>query len=312
MSSDNRIFVLNRTRPRIVICTLDDKYLGDFASSQDLEAPDTRLSLPTSMAFNSQDNLHVVDEDKHKVYIYNSDGVFRQEWGDYGTGNGEMNGPSGIAFDSEDNAYVVDQNNHRIQKFDSDGKYIAQWGELGQKNAQFELPWGIAIDHENHVFVADWRNDRVQQFSSDGKFINSFGSSGDANGQLNRPSDVAVDNQGNIYVADWGNERIQVFDRCGNSTSNLRGSGTVSKWAEDFLVANLDEKLTRDVSNLFPDIAPHLDSTYHISSQNEAYFWGIASLTLDKKGRLYVTESNRHRFQVFQTNDASQIRNPSE
>ena len=80
----------------------------------------------------------------------------------------------------------------------------------------------------------------------------------------------------------------------------LKGEATLSKWAEEYLASNPEEKAERDISNLKPNLPAHLNTPFHISSQTEPYFWGPVSVTIDKKGRLYVTETNRHRFQVYQ------------
>ena len=48
------------------------------------------------------------------------------------------------------------------------------------------------------------------------------------------------------------------------------------------------------------NLPPHLNTPHHISSQTEPYFWGPVSVTLDGEGRLYVTEANRHRIQIYQ------------
>jgi len=74
----------------------------------------------------------------------------------------------------------------------------------------------------------------------------------------------------------------------------------MSKWGEEYLASNPEERAERDVSNLIPELPAHLNTPYHISSQTEPYFWGPVSVSLDDKGRLYVTETNRHRFQVYQ------------
>ncbi len=80
----------------------------------------------------------------------------------------------------------------------------------------------------------------------------------------------------------------------------LRGQATVSKWAEEYFASNPEEKAERDTANLVPDLPSHLNTPYHIFSQNEPYFWGRISVTMDLEGRLYVAETNRHRFQVCQ------------
>ena len=304
VSRDERIFVVNRCDPlrpgavRVGICNLDDEYLGEFGHGYG--DGDGQLMLPTGMALDSEDRLYIADEETHRISVFDTKGVFLGKWGAHGSGEGQLNGPSGIAFDSEDNAYVVDQHNHRIQKFTRDGEYILQWGSQGDDDGQFNLPWGVTVDYEGSVYVADWRNDRIQKFAPDGRFLARFGESGDGDGQFSRPSDVAVDDEGYIYVADWANQRVQVLSADGSFQLKLRGQATLSKWTEEFFAANPDEAQTREISNLIPPLPPHLSSPYHVSSQTESYFWAPVSVTLDGEGRLYVTESNRHRFQVYQ------------
>ena len=109
-----------------------------------------------------------------------------------------------------------------------------------------------------------------------------------------------MDAEGYIYVADWGNERVQLLAPDGAFLQSLRGEATVSKWAQEFLDVNPDESTTRDQSNLVPDLPSHFNTPYLVSTQTEPYFWGPASVTLDVDGRLYVTESSRHRVQVYQ------------
>ena len=304
-SSDGRIFVLNhcdsarRNLMRVGIVNLDEEYLGEFG--QGSGTGDDQFNSPVAMAFDSQDRLYITDELHHRVTIFDSSGKFLGKWDTKGSGDGEFNGPAGIAVDGQDNIYIIDQHNSRVQKFDTAGKYLGQWGKLGSGPGEFNLPWGVATDTAGDVYVADWRNDRVQKFSPEGRFIASFGELGTGDGQFHRPSGVAVDSQGNIYVADWGNERVQVLDSAGVFQINLRGQATESKWAMDYLNVNPDEKRTREISDLVPNLPPHLDTPHHISSQTEPYFWGPVSVRLDRQGRLFVTESNRHRFQVYQT-----------
>ena len=304
VSRDGRIFVLNRCPPihfqavRVEVCTLDDDYLGEFGNGYG--EGDGQFVLPTGMAFDSEDRLHIADEGTHRISAFDTEGAFLGKWGEHGSGDGQLNGPSGIAIDSNDNAYVVDQHNHRVQVFTRDGQYIRQWGEHGHGDGQFNLPWGVTVDSEDNVYVADWRNDRIQKFTADGRFIAKFGDSGDGDGQLNRPADVAVDGEGHIYVADWGNERVQVLGPDGSFLLKLRGQATLSKWATEFMEANPDERDTRAETDLVPPLPPELSSPYRESSQIEPYFWGAVSVTLDAEGRLYVTESNRQRFQVYE------------
>ena len=303
LSQDGRIFVLNRCDPlrypliRIGICNLDEEYLGEFGYG--FGSGDGQLVWPVGLDFDGQDRLYVTDEHNHRVSVFDTSGKFLSKWGAFGAGDGHVNGPAGIVIDPDDVVYVVDQHNYRVQRFTTDGEFLSAWGSEGDGPGEFNLPWGIALGG-GFVYVADWRNDRIQKFTEDGEFVASFGESGYGEGQFHRPSGVAVDPEGYVYVADWGNERVQVFDPDGGFQLLLRGQATENKWTDDFFYSNPDEKVERDRSNLIPDLPPHLKSPYHISSQTEPYFWGPTSTNLDSDGRLYVTETNRHRIQIYQ------------
>jgi DNA-binding beta-propeller fold protein YncE len=304
VSKDGRIFVVNRCDPgrtsaiRVGICNLGEEYLGEFGNG--FGSGDGQLNWPVAMAFDSKDRLYITDEQNHRISIFDTSGAFLGKWGVQGSVEGELNGPAGIAIDRDDNVFVVDQHNHRIQKFTADGAYQLGWGEFGSAQGQFNLPWGVAVDTAGDVYVADWRNDRIQKFSGNGQFLASYGTHGAGEGEFDRPSGVAVDSEGYIYVSDWGNERLQVLGPDGSSRLSFRGQATLSQWAEEYFVSNPEEKAERDKANLIPELPAHLSSPYHISSQTEPYFWGPVSVSLDGEGRIYVTEANRHRFQVYQ------------
>ena len=303
---DNRMFYLNRCdynlkrAIRIGICNQDDEeFLGEFGNGYG--SGDGQFVWPVAMAFDAGERLHVTDEQNDRISVFDSSGSHITTWGTSGAGAGQFRGPAGIAIDDRDNVYVVDQHNSRIQKLTADGEFVAQWGEKGSGPGQFNLPWGVTVDSHGDVFVADWRNDRIQKFGPDGRFLASFGESGQGEGQFHRPSGVAVDAQGNIYVSDWGNERVQVLGPDGAFKQLMRGEATLSRWAREWLEANEDERTARDKANLVPDQLPsHLQTPYHISSQTEPFFWGPVSVKLDYLDRLYVTECNRHRVQVYE------------
>lgn len=307
--ADGRIFVLNRGAPvftRIGVINMDEDYLYEFSSHGD---GDGQMRLAAGIALsNDGGKVYVTDEYNHRVNIFSADfddekdtanSTFIRAFGALGSEPGEFNGPSGIAVDADDNLYITDQNNHRVQKVTPDGRPLLSFGSEGSGDGELDMPWGICIAPDGSIFVADWRNDRIQQFSADGEFIATFGEPGGGDGQFSRPAGVAVDADGNIYVADWGNERVQALAADGSHLKTLLGEATLSKWANDFLAVNPDEVETRKISNLTPELPPHLNTRHLISSQVEPYFWGPASVNLDNDGRMFVTESSRHRIQVY-------------
>ena len=303
IGQDGRLYVLNHGYEadsrgvRITVCDLDSQYYGSFSS---YGKDDGQFVWPTAIALDLLGRIYVSDEYTHRITQLDSSGGFLAKWGVHGSGPGELDAPSGLAFDGEDNLYVVDQRNNRVQKFTRDGDLLSSFGTYGTGDGQFNIPWGITVDVGGDVYVADWRNDRVQRFSPHGEFLVSYGSPGRGDGQFRRPSSAAVDQEGYIYVADWGNERVQVLDPEGGFVVTLRGEATLSKWAEEFLSANVEEAEARARADLEPQMEFFIDDPHEESSHIEKLFWAPVSVKLDGAGRLYVTETNRHRVQIYE------------
>ena len=283
---------------RVCVFDLESEFYGAFGS---IGVGDGQFIWATAIALDREGNVYVSDEHTQRISIFDSDGKFLDKWGVPGSGPGQLDGPCGLAFDGEDDLYVTDHRNNRVQKFAKDGRFLVSFGSEGNGDGQFNLPWGLTVDPRGDIYVADWRNDRVQRFSPDGALLDTYGESGRGDGQFHRPSGVAVDGDGRIYVADWGNERVQVIDPGGDFVMSLRGEATISKWAEEFLRANVDEADARARSNLEPETGIPRDDPHEESSHIEKLFWAPVSVKVDAKGRLYVVDRNRHRIQVFKT-----------
>jgi DNA-binding beta-propeller fold protein YncE len=303
IGEDDRLYTVSRSLDgdprgiRVTIYDLDSEYFGTFSEYGE---GDGQFIWPTGITRDPQGRTYVSDEFTNRITVFDQQGDYSHSWGTTGTGAGEIDGPSAIAFDSDENLLVVDHQNHRIQRYSQNGIFLSEFGSRGSGDGEFDLPWGITVSSAGDIYVADWHNDRIQRFSTGGNYIASYGESGRGDGQLFRPSSVAVDALGFVYVADWGNERVQIFDTEGGFVQTLRGEATDSKWAEAFLEINLEEAAARDNSNLEPDIEFFNDDPHEESSHIEKYFWAPTSVKLDSKGRMYVTESNRHRVQIYE------------
>lgn len=302
LTSDGKMHVVNRALEsmlnaiRVTICNADSEFFGNYGS---YGTGDGQFMWPTSIAVDSQDNTYVADEYTHTISVFTKDGEFVSKWGKFGSAPGMMNAPSGIAFDKKDSLYVVDHRNDRIQCFTKNGSLVSSFGKSGDNPGEFRLPWGITVAPDGAIWVADWGNNRVQAFSPDGHVLRVIGTEGRAIGELTQPSSVAVDDGGFVYVTDWGNERLQVFSQEGHFVAKYRGEATESKWANDFLTANVEEARARLTANMNPDISAFKDDPFEESSHVESFFWGPTSVTTDMNGKVFVTESNRHRIQVY-------------
>ena len=306
MSKNGRIYVLSRSIERVAPDSLritmlneEGEYFGVFGRAGE---NDGEFRWPCGIALDDKDRVYVTDEHLHRVSIFSSEGEFINKWGTFGTENGLLNAPSGITVAPDGNLLISDSQNHRVQKFTQNGEFIYSIGAKGDGEGEFNLPWGIATNSSSEIYVADWGNDRIQKFSPDGKFIEQYGSTGRGDGQFVRPSGITINSEGYMYVADWGNERIQILNPHGEFIQKLRGEATDSEWAKDFLNVNVEEADARSRANMEPEFDFFNDDPHEESSHIEKLFWGPVSLLLDKEERLFITETNRHRIQVYKKN----------
>ena len=246
----------------------------------------------------SDGQVIIADEHLNKVMVFTSGGDFIEEWGTLGSGEGFLDTPSGLAVNEKNELFVSDTYNHRLQVFSTSGHFLRSFGQ----NEGLEMPWRLSLGPDENVYVADWGNDRICVYTQEGTFLRSFGASGSGDGAFNKPCAVVSSKSGKIFVCDWGNERVQVFDQEGNFLELTLGESDLSPWAENFLTVNVEEGKARLNSNLDKTNIPFADPTdrHEVSSHIEKFFWSPMSVSIGPDGLLYVTESNRHRIQVFE------------
>ena len=284
---------------RVTTYNIEEEYFGTFARNG--EEPG-ELIWPTAITHTKDGNVIVADEYMNRITEFDPEGNFvKILWVSESSDPG-LDGPSGLAVDSDENVYVSDNNNHRIQVLDRSGGLQCSFGERGAEAGQLQHPWGLTVAPDGDVYIADWHNDRIQRFGVDGTFVRSYGEPGRRSDQLYKPASVCVDNDGYLYIADWGNEMVKVMDPEGNVVQSLRGEATESKWARAFLDINLEEAAAREKSDLETEVGYFVNDPHEVSSHIEKYFWAPMSVKLDDGDRLYVTESNRHRVQIYDLN----------
>jgi len=208
-------------------------------------APETSLSLPFSIAIDSERNLLVVDRSHfmvRKVNLQtqevtttagNGKSLFR---GDGGPGRGaNLATPSGIAIDEQDNIIFSDKMNSRLRKIDKNGiiNTIAGTGREGYEgnggqaiDASLFLPDMIANDKSGNLYIISpqGRSWIVRKIANDG-VISLFagnavqgysGNGGPAiEASFHTLKDVAVDDKGNVYLADYINQNIRKINKEG-------------------------------------------------------------------------------------------------
>ena len=107
---------------------------------------------PTDVVVAPNGDIFVTDSHRNgknnRVVRFTKDGRYVKEWGNKGSGPGEISEPHTIALDSRGRVFVGDRENNRIQIFDQDGKFIAEWRQFGR-------PSGITITADDRIYVTD-------------------------------------------------------------------------------------------------------------------------------------------------------------
>ncbi|KAJ0176828.1 hypothetical protein K1T71_008007 [Dendrolimus kikuchii] len=181
---------------------------------------------PRGIAVGPDNTMVVADSSNHRVQVFDSNGIFVKEFGQYGSGQGEFDCLAGVAVNRIGQYIIADRYNHRIQVFDPQGRFLRAFGSQGTGDGKFNYPWGITTDALGFIYVCDKENHRVQVFQSDGTFVGKFGSFGSKLGQLEHPHYIAVSSTNRVLVSDSNNHRIQVFDVNGRVLSSFGEEGS--------------------------------------------------------------------------------------
>ena len=164
-----------------------------------------------------------------------------------------------IAVDSIDNVYVFSRSEHPLTVFDKNGNFLYSWGE-----GIFKRPHGITIAPEGSLYCVDDWGHVIHKVSPDRKIIFTVGSGKPSpfhSGEpFNLPTKVAIEpGTGNFYVSD-GYGNARVHKYSANG-ERIFSWGRAGSDPGEFSL-------------------PH-------------------SICTDKQGRVYITDRENHRIQIF-------------
>ena len=297
MRSDGTIFVASRGAGPTIGVQMVNRDFDFFGKLGESGSAIGQMQAPSAVALDSQENLYVADEKLNRITIYGRDGDLKGSWGEFGDKPGQFDHPSGMII-VDDEVIVSDTMNHRIQRYTIDGKFICEWGEKGSDDGEYAFPWGLSLGNKEEIIIADWGNDRIVICDIEGQTISTHYGDKNGNNALNKPANAAVDLDNNLYVADWGNQVLQVFDSSQNFLEKHRGSAGLNPWASEYFEAQQDEKQAR--STYIPIFEPATEDIREISALIEPYFWDPCAIMIGNDRTVYILETCRHRFQIFE------------
>ncbi|RVE50474.1 hypothetical protein evm_004899 [Chilo suppressalis] len=260
---------------------------------------------PRGIAVGPDNTMVVADSSNHRVQVFDSNGIFVKEFGQYGSGEGEFDCLAGVAVNRIGQYIIADRYNHRIQVFDPAGRFLRAFGSQGTGDGKFNYPWGITTDALGFIYVCDKENHRVQVFQSDGTFVGKFGSFGSKLGQLEHPHYIAVSSTNRVLVSDSNNHRIQVFDVNGRVLSSFGEEGSEDgqfKFPRGVAVDDQGYIVVADSGNNRIQIF-HPDGTFLRAfgswGSGDGEFKGLEGIAVMSGGNIIVCDRENHRVQVF-------------
>lgn len=210
IDDEGDVYVADSGNHRIQIFDYTGKWINTFdLPKQTGDKP----SDPTDVAVNSaRDRCYVVDNDNHKILMYNKNGSqLLKQWGERGEVLEKFRYPFFIAVSQDGAVAVVDILNTRVQVFDPEGKFIYLVGDWGVDRGEFYRPKGIAIDKNNRILVSDSVLGVVQIFDPQGNFLSVIGNKEGEILRFKTPVGIDVDHNSRLYVVEMSLNRVRVF-----------------------------------------------------------------------------------------------------
>ncbi len=204
-------YVVDRTG-RIQLLTPEGRVLRTIL------LPEYEKGYPTGISVGPDGRLYVADTHYHRVLVYDRGGDLVQQFGSYGTGDGQFIYPTDVAL-ADGRLFVSEYGgNDRVSIYEGDGTFVGSFGRFGAGPDEYSRPSALAVDAGRaRLYVADACNHRIVTHTLAGERMGEFGSQGSGPGRLRYPYDLALLPDGTLVVCEYGNNRIHLFRPNGES-----------------------------------------------------------------------------------------------
>lgn len=320
MDAGGNIWVVDDSRA--VQFDVGGNFLQQFPEEDDGCTPDNNTFCgPYGIAFDSTGRMFIADTENHRVQVFTfvaGAPVYQDTIGESFVPDNDaqhFDWPARVAVDSLDRVYVVDTNNHRVQRcVEAMGWTCTTFhgtGFEGDGDNQLAWPMGISI-HGSDVFIVDSDNFRVKKCDLAGSCSPNFIP------DLAYPLDAAVDSSGAVYVVENSTSyTVGKFDAAGNFISVFAGVHRVPYLTDTTRINSPGGVgLDRNGNVYIPEQRGHrllkispagarlwTIGEAGISGRDNTHFGHLrGSVAVDAAGRVYVTDYNRHRVQIYNAN----------
>lgn len=156
-----RVYVCDAKAYRVVVFDRETSdLLFSFGRAGEGEG---EFNHPTSLAFDPDGQLWVVDQLNARLQVFNEDGEYIDSLGERGSGWGQFSRPKDVAIDRFGYVYAVDFAFGNVQLFDIDFELLTFIGASGQGPGRFFGASGVAVFGDSFA-VVDQVGRRLQLF----------------------------------------------------------------------------------------------------------------------------------------------------
>jgi DNA-binding beta-propeller fold protein YncE len=218
------------------------------------------IQIPVYVAVDpTTSEVYVSDRFTGSIHVYDVQGNYVREFKPQGITSWA---PLALAFDPDGNLYATDvtDGKQRVLEIAKDGKVLRT---LGEKDG-LAFPNGVAVLPDSSIAVADSNNGRVLVYSTKDSLSGAL-ARGEADSSLGLPRGMSVDDRGRLYVVDTSGQNVRVYTPGDDKSAGL----------------------------------PAFSFTFGDEGQGNGMFEYPNGIALDNEGRIYVTDRENGRVQVW-------------
>ena len=172
------IFVVDSENPCIRVWSSDGVFKKAFGT---IGSGNNDFGCPWGIAIH-QEKVYVSDIEKHKVFVYKTNGKYITSFGKEGVSINCLKEPRGIYASEDGDIYIADSENNRIQVFSESLKHKCFIGE-----EQLVKPRDVFVDSKENVYVLDWGSSCIHVYNSSGELQREFGQIGNDSKLMTQP-----------------------------------------------------------------------------------------------------------------------------
>jgi DNA-binding beta-propeller fold protein YncE len=178
--------------------------------------------------------------------------------------------PLGVTVSEDDRVFITDSAANTVRVYTVEGDYLYSFDEIADgENTTFGEPVYLVINSKDELFVTDRRHRSIYVFTLDGEYLRKIVPADAEEAATWGPLGLGVDEEDNLLVTDVGRSdlhQVIVFDENGSEVLRFGRFGQVNE-------------------------IPDLPGAFHFANDVET-----------TAGKIYVSDSNNRRVQVFDAN----------